>query len=307
MDDRQEPRPITRSDAQARGIADHTLRGPAYRKILHDSYLPAGTEVTPVERAMAALDHCGPSAFASHHTAGRFWGLWVPDDPDIHVSGLKGTRLTKATGVRRHEAHRDAEVVQRGPLRVSTPVQTYLSMAKWIDVVSLVVLGDSVVRKGFATPDELIRRADLWPGHGARKARRAAELVREGVDSPMEPRLRMLIVLAGLPEPVVNHVLHHEDGSWWMRFDLSYPHLRLAIEYDGRQHAEDPRQWQRDIDRREDMDRIGWRLVVVRAPGIYSRPDETLQRIVAALADRGVRAAVRGDEWRRHFPVRMAA
>ena len=92
-----------------------------------------------------------------------------------------------------------------------------------------------------------------------------------------------------------------------MRFDLSYPHLRLAIEYDGRQHAEDPRQWQRDIDRREDMDRIGWRLVVVRAPGIYSRPDETLQRIVAALADRGVRAAVRGDEWRRHFPVRMAA
>ena len=56
------------------------------------------------------------------------------------------------------------------------------------------------------------------PPIGTRLALRAAGLVREGVDSPMETRVRLLIVLAGLPEPSVNHIVRAEDGSWRMRF-----------------------------------------------------------------------------------------
>ena len=66
----------------------------------------------------------------------------------------------------------------------------------------------------------------------------------------METRLRLLVVLAGLPEPVVNHVLRDENGGWTYRFDLSWPQVKLALEYDGRQHAEDSRQWVRDVRRR---------------------------------------------------------
>jgi len=74
----------------------------------------------------------------------------------------------------------------------------------------------------------------------------------------------MLIVLAGLPEPRVNWIVYDDNGKWRMRFDLSYPALRLVIEYDDRQHAEDDTQWDRDIERREDMDRLRLRMVVVR-------------------------------------------
>jgi hypothetical protein len=42
----------------------------------------------------------------------------------------------------------------------------------------------------------------------------------------METRLRRLLVLAGLAAPEVNFILHHPDGSWWMRFDMSYPGTR---------------------------------------------------------------------------------
>jgi hypothetical protein len=35
-------------------------------------------------------------------------------------------------------------------------------------------------------------------------------IARNGVDSPMESRLCMLLVLAGLPEPFVNHALRDE-------------------------------------------------------------------------------------------------
>ena len=79
----------------------------------------------------------------------------------------------------------------------------------------------------------------------------------------METRLRMVIVLAGLPEPKVNHVLPDLAGEWLARLDLSYPAYRLIIEYDGRQHAEDSRQWHRDLERREQLETLGWQLVIV--------------------------------------------
>ena len=44
-----------------------------------------------------------------------------------------------------------------------------------------------------------------------------------------ESRLRMLIVLAGLPEPKVNHKLLDERGRVRRRLDLSYPDLRLIV------------------------------------------------------------------------------
>jgi very-short-patch-repair endonuclease len=55
-------------------------------------------------------------------------------------------------------------------------------------------------------------------------------------------------------------------------------HLRLIIEYDGRQHAEDSRQWLADIFRREELDQMRWRLVSVTSEGIYRDPLRTLER-----------------------------
>lgn len=120
----------------------------------------------------------------------------------------------------------------------------------------------------------------------------------------METRLRTLIMLAGLPEPTVNYKLRNSNGEVVVRLDLSYPGLKLIIEYDGRQHAESSRQWRSDIDRRELLDRIGWRLVIVTAEGIFMDPVRTLRRIEEALRDRGCKAlpARLSDEWRPYFP-----
>ena len=79
----------------------------------------------------------------------------------------------------------------------------------------------------------------------------------------------MLLVLAGLPEPTINLILRNADGSWRRRFDMCYPDLKLIIEYDGRQHADDIRQWQGDLRRREELDALGWRIVVVTADDLF--------------------------------------
>jgi hypothetical protein len=187
---------------------------------------------------------------------------------------------------------------------VTTAEDTFVDLARELGLVDLVVLGDSLVRRGRTTPEALAAAAAGMRGRHAAFARRAAGLVRAGVDSPMESRLRMLLVLAGLPEPVVNHIEYDEWGRWVRRYDLSWPALRLAVEYDGRQHAQSQRQWERDVERREELDTEGWRIVVVLAKGVHREPERTLDRVVGALRARGERARVTSDEWRLHFTYR---
>ena len=104
----------------------------------------------------------------------------------------------------------------------------------------------------------------------------------------------------------VNLIIRGRDGSWRTRYDLAYEHVRLLVEYDGRQHAEDTSQWTSDIYRREELDQIRWRLVIVTSEGIYREPLRTLERVRDALLDCGAVGIRRTfkPEWRLHFPTR---
>src|SRR4029077_1646864 len=68
------------------------------------------------------------------------------------------------------------------------------------------------------------------------RLRRLVELAEPAAESPMESRLRMLLVLAGLPRPLVQVELHDSRGRFIGRADLYYPSHRLVIEYDGGSH-----------------------------------------------------------------------
>src|SRR6478752_2365395 len=203
-------------------------------------------------------------------TRRRRCGGIVPAHPDIHVSSPRNR--TRRDGITAHRVKEGQEVVLFRGLRVTTPVQTFLDLAHCLTLVDLVVLGDSLVRKKRCTPDELVALAEKHRGPHSRLARRAARLVRAGVDSPMETRLRLLIVLAGLPEPEVDHRVHDDDGTLLRRYDLSYLPFRLIIEYDGRQHAESDEQWLSDIGRDEALDDEQIRRLVVVSRDIYSTP-----------------------------------
>lgn len=298
--------PFSRADARRAGIPVKHLTTTRFRKLFYDLYVCADLAVTPVVLASAALRISPLGSHASHFTAAQIWGGVVPDQPMTHVSSPHGRTRSERRGVGSHETRRGSQIVVFQQLRVSSPEQTFIDLATELNLVDMVVLGDSLVAKQRTTTQQIVEAASTWKGKGSRLARRAAHLVRAGVDSPMETRIRILMVLAGLPEPVVNHIEYDAMGAWAKRFDLSYPDLLLIIEYDGRQHAEDDRQWGRDIERREALDAEGWRLIVVRSTGIYSEPGRTLERIMDAMRARGARSLPRtlNREWERHFPGR---
>ena len=194
-------------------------------------------------------------------------------------------------------------------VRTSSYEQVFVELGELLCLVDLVVVGDHLVRKGYTTLERLRSSCERATSRGAPGARLAATYVRERVDSPMESRLRMLIVLAGLPEPEVNITLRDDYGVPIRRYDLGYRASRTAIEYDGRHHIQREPQWESDLERREDIDNDNHRLVVVVAKGIYGEPERTLLRIWRVLRQRGEPGLPErlSDAWRPHFPVRERA
>ena len=63
----------------------------------------------------------------------------------------------------------------------------------------------------------------------------------------------------------------------------------LIVEYDGLQHLRDRDQWTRDLIRREQLEREGWRIIVINSDALHRDPRGTLNRIREAMIDRGAR------------------
>ena len=282
---------FTAAQAQVAGISRGVLRGVRYRRVLGSVYVAAHVPVTPRLRAEAALLLI-PDAVLSHHTALALWVAEAPAD-DVHVSVQRDPHrsLPRVQGLRVHEVHKLEHSTHAG-LPLTPPHRTFLDLAPYCDLTELVTAGDSLVRRTDADPEHLIETASASIGiRGIRLAREAAALVRRGVDSPMESRLRLLLVLAGLPEPEVGRVIHDSDGGWLARPDLCYPDLKIAIEYDGQHHLLDIRQWRRDIRRRENLEREGWLVRVITAHDLLQSPTTVIARISQDLHTRRHRLA----------------
>jgi very-short-patch-repair endonuclease len=243
------------------------------------------------------------TAFASHASAARFYDVPLPTIPDEHVSVLEPTHRRRPRGIVCH-LQPAAEVRLRHGVRVSTPAQLFVELASILSLVDLVVAGDFLVKNKHLTCKALAAHCAASTSPGAVAARRAASYVRDRVDSPMESRLRMLIVLAGLPEPKVNITITDVLGQPVRRYDLSWPEIKVIVEYDGRHHIEREEQWEADLQRREDIDSEEWRLLVVVSSGIYKHPGRTIDRIWRLLRDRRLPGTPRqpSSAWRPHFP-----
>jgi len=301
------PGPFLRSDAQKLGVAERRLKSPAYRTVFTRVVIDARIPDTVVVRSRAAMLVCPEGGVISHWTAARLWGGVVPDNEWTHISFMRDVRF-RLGGVKPHRFRHRLDIKKRHGLPVTSPGQTFCHLAKHLGLVDLVALGDRLVKKGRLTPTELIDYTDSWQGQCREEARRAAQLVRDGVDSVPETALRLLMILAGLPEPTVNIRICDADGRVRFRIELGDEGARLAIEYDGRWH-DAPTQKEHDDARRSGLsERDGWTFVIVRAEELYDFPETLLERIRDQMRSLGIAVpAVLSDDWRRHFRVMTAA
>src|SRR5207248_5220280 len=102
-------------------------------------------------------------------------------------------------------------------------------------------------------------------------------------ESPMETRLRLLLIRAGLPWPDVQYVVLDDDGRFVARVDLAYAHLRIAMEYDG-DHHRDRDTFARDVRRQNALVQLGWTVLRFTARDVYRSPERVVAEVRTAFA-----------------------
>lgn len=294
---------LSYSDAVKAGIPRRRLQSSAFTRVMRDCYLPAEITLTHELLVRAALATVPGADFAFGHSAAALWGAVAPATTVAHIGGADARRSIRGQ-VRFRQYRKMPELASVRGIRLTSPARTFLDMAECLEFVDLLILGDSLIHKTGLTAPDLRTAAAAFKGRNGRLAREVASMCRDRVESPGESRTRLLIVAAGLPEPVTNHAITDESGKVVRRIDLAYPEWKIAIEYDGRHHIERKHQWTADIGRREELEGIGWRFVVVTSSDLFPDPDPLLGRVADAIAGRsGTRPPI-GDGWRRYFSQR---
>jgi hypothetical protein len=180
---------------------------------------------------------------------------------------------------------------------VTSPARTWLDLATVLPEADLVAAGDYLVcSHGSAFPqpkdalcsiDELRELIGRHSGmRGVKRARAALELVRVGADSAPETHMRLALVDAGLPEPVLNHVLSDGSGRPWLWPDAAYPEWRIALQYDGAHHAGEAQHlW--DMERQERTAVQGWVEVRIGKRHLEGERPAVVRKVREALEARG--------------------
>ncbi len=235
--------PFTTERLTAAGLSPAAIRRRAVRRIAPRVY--AATEPSLADSVRAQLMTLPGDVIVEGVTALQLYGVDIGDPHPLRFCSPAG-RDIRRLGIRVRRVRR----VPTHHGRLATPLGALSSAAIDLDLVDLVVAGDWLVRKHLTTAAEVRARLAGAYGPHARKEREAGALVRDRAESPQESRLRLLLILAGLPEPDCN-VDIGDEHFFIARVDLAFLRWKILLEYEGDQHRTSRRQWLRDIDRAE--------------------------------------------------------
>lgn len=283
--------PFRGSVAVAAGLVTrNVLRGPRFRRLFPDVYVSSLLPVDLALRARAAallVEGCGVVAgYAAAELLGASCGA---GNAPVDVLLRFGRQRHGAPGLVVHRDRLDpTEIETVGGVPVTSPLRTGFDLARWASTpTERVVAVDALAYHRRVAPDAIAALARVHQGaHGSAHLPAVLTLVDGRSESPMESRIRMAIVLAGLPRPSVQHPLCAGGRSF--RLDLAYPAIRLAIEYDGELHRTQ-RRARRDLEREALLAADGWTVVRFDAVTVLQRPHEIAVVVGRELAVRSVR------------------
>ncbi len=278
------------SDAVRAGLVTKAqLRGPRYLRLFPDVYVRTSAEPPDLTlRSLAAYEYGRRRGVLSGYSAAELLDASCgPRDAPAELT-VPGGRVHPHTGF---ALHRDAllrrEVCTRRGVPVTTFRRTAYDLARWCaELVEAVAAVDRLSNRGGFTPDEVLRIAERYPrARGRRRLPRVVDLADRRAGSPMETRLRLVLVLRGLPRPEVQWAVQDERRRRAVWLDLAYPQHKIGIEFEGEEHLK-PERVLRDISRGTDLLDDGWRLYRFTKHEVYREPDEIAAKIDRALSVR---------------------
>jgi hypothetical protein len=261
--------PFRGTEALRRGLLSRgQLRSSAWTRLFRGVYVHVSRAKDPRTRA-EALRLCFPQARAvCGITAAWLWGVWTPPeggDLPLVINRFPRQAGTPLVGLTRRQLklyERDGDLSHVRGLTVTSPLRTCFDLMRERSLVEGVVVADAFAGRGLLRLEDLTAYCSehpRWPR--VRTARRATALATPRARSPGESRLRMVVILAGFREPLVNQPVRAPSGrilgipDLWLRG----PHPAGA-EYDGAHH-DSPAQYRADRTRSNRLLQHGVRLL----------------------------------------------
>jgi very-short-patch-repair endonuclease len=287
---------VTRQQARAAGASprqiDHKLGSGQWVAMRRGVYAIGGAPPTWEQAVLAACLATAPS-HASHHTAGRLWGLThTPASPSIHLVRAPG-RFARLGGVTCHRSDHlpAADLTVRHRVPVTSRARTIVELSGGLTVRKAGRMVDDAMH-GRPRELEAVRACTarlLVPGRRRLSVIRAVLAMRldgyEPTDSDLEVRALHTLRAAGIRPPVQQHRVRLAGRR--CRIDLAYPDQMLAIELDGWAYHRSRSAFDDDRARGTELVIAGWRVVRFTS----STTDEELVDAVRRLLATGAPAA----------------
>lgn len=275
------------SDAVRDGLlSEHQLRNSAWTRLRHDIYADARLQRdhTLLCRAYALrlpapVVFAGPSAA---HLHGVQHAATFSDD--VHVIVPPYMRVAYRRGLHSHSLElAPAEKTLAAGLPATSGGRTAWDCAVWLELGAAVSIVDSLLALRATTREELTDIATRHLGKPwTSRVRRVFDLSDGQSGSPAESHLRIGLITAGLPRPLVRYPVELPNGRV-VRPGLSWPRYKLAVEYEPREA--------RDLDlvhrkRRGRLISAGWTVLTVTSPRAhrdFSGVAREIRRALSAL------------------------
>jgi hypothetical protein len=279
-------RPFTRAEARAHGVGDSALQSRPWQPVLRGVWKHETLPDDRTTRIAAARLVLPDSAVFVNLTAAWLYGADVRrlTDLDVHVGFPAGKRIRPQSFliVSQETLARD-DIARVDGLPVTTPVRTAFDALRLLRGPERLVVADALCHLGLVgVPTLRAYFASQRRLRNLRVGERLVDLIEPLAESPMETRLRVVLIDGGLPRPYVQFPVTDGSGRVFARLDLAYPEHKVAIEFDGAWH------WnrRRDDDRRRDRLRaLGWDVLVFSAEDLKA-PEAVVSRVAAALRRR---------------------
>jgi hypothetical protein len=248
-------------------LTPRQLREGPYVRVLRGVYADPSLPRDHLLRCRAAALLMPEQAALGARSAAAVLGAPAPTyiDP-VTIVLPAGDQWRGPAGVRVHRAPLPREHVleTQDGLRHTSALRTAWDVGALERTPTAVGVLDALLRAGHLTLAALEETLRAGVGRwGARRVRRAFELVDPRSESPPESWVRVACVLGGLPAPVPQYDVL-EDGTWLGRVDLAWPEARLIVEYEGEYHFEGL-QIARDDERYRRLTAAGWRVIRLSA------------------------------------------
>jgi very-short-patch-repair endonuclease len=205
------------------------------------------------------------SAAFTSLTAAELYGWWLPQEVPHPVFATVpiGNRYPERKGLLVYRHSGPIPCVAVGGLRVTSATETLLAAARDLGLLDLVIMGDSALRSGHCTVEQLWVTAAKHC-RGAPRLRALLPLLDDRSESPWESVMRVLHTRADIRvEP--QKVIYDQWGRFVARGDLWLVGTRRIHEYDGEVHRD--RQMHRgDLARDRRLVEIDWQRVSFTSP-----------------------------------------